>query len=252
MRANQNPKRTRNGRPGEVSPTQVVAGSSLRGMQSGAQRRQAHGVRRVGGSRPTRAGRHCGAKPPCRSASWAGRQREMAESHSWPLATARLPDTTARHGRDPLGERGRHSPQRVLGSRCSTKGQQQPCDLGILQRRELVKQGCLTLEDEVKVFADEVGRTNGHTQHDEATLRWLECRVSDPPMSLAIVLRQASGSNASSVPKGCFGSVQLQSRMGEKVVLEAATRICGTVRRGCNVGIVQERKHFLAGLQLFL
>ena len=109
-RANQNPQQTRNGRSGEASPTQVVAGSGPRGMQSGAQRRQAHGVRRVGSSRPkkpnrrpTRAGRHCG-DPSHRAAAQAGpgRQREVAESHSWPLATARLPDTTARHGRDQL------------------------------------------------------------------------------------------------------------------------------------------------------
>ena len=76
---------------------------------------------------PTRAGRHCGTTVPQRPGGG-----EVAKSHSWPLATARLPDTKARHGRDRLGERGRHSAQRVLGSRCSTKGQQQPCDLGIL------------------------------------------------------------------------------------------------------------------------
>ena len=106
----------------------------------------------------------------------------------------------------------------------------------------------------MKVFADEVGRPNGHTQHDEATLRWMECRVSDPPMSLAIVLRQASGSNASSVPKGCFGSVQWQSRMRDKAVLEAATKTCGTVRSRLRVsfprrGAAEAKKDDLLKLQ---
>ena len=78
MRANQNPQQTRNGRPGEVSPMQVGTSPGPRGMQSGAQRRQAHGVRRVGGSRPkkpnmrpTRAGRHC-RDPSHRAAAQAG------------------------------------------------------------------------------------------------------------------------------------------------------------------------------------
>ena len=49
---------------------------------------------------------------------------------------------------------------------------------GILQCRELVKQGCLSLEGEAKVSANKIGRPNGHTQHDEAALGWIQCRIS--------------------------------------------------------------------------
>ena len=66
-------------------------------------------------------------------------------------------------------------------------------------QEELFKPGCLTPMGEAKVSANEIGRPNGHTQHDEAALRWIECRISDPPMFLATTLGQASGSNASSV-----------------------------------------------------
>ena len=49
-----------------------------------------------------------------RRASWARAAAKVAESHHWHLVTrCKL-----------LGERGRHSVQRVLHARCSSKGQQ--------------------------------------------------------------------------------------------------------------------------------
>ena len=64
--------------------------------------------------------------------------------------------------------------------------------------------------------ANEVGRPNGHAQHDEAALRWIECRITDPPMLEAIKLGQFC------IQRG--DEIASQKRINRRVALKTQPR----------------------------
>ena len=140
----------------------------------------------------------------------------------------------------------REGAEGVLGTRRCATGEQQPCNLGVMECREVVEEALLARQDCTQVSFDELRSAKRNAKGNNTALCQRDFLATNPNRGVGGKGKHTRWENASGVPNLGLSSFETETSVMPQVMFKSTVQLSDSGRGGEDVNVVKICQRLLA------